>query len=87
MSKDQDEDEESVKETKKEQPNVYKEKSEMDANRTENLKMRKLSRESNAKKCQRYDLKKHVRYENRVTELYKEMFLWSGGVQNQIRID
>lgn len=56
MFKDQDEDE-SMKKTKKEQPNMYKKKSQK-GKLTENLKMRKQPTESNAKKCRiSYDLK------------------------------
>lgn len=47
-----------MKEAQKEQPKMYKGKSEREANRIENLKMRKESTESNVKKCQlSYDLK------------------------------
>lgn len=53
MSKDQEKEEESMKETKKEQPNMYKAKLEGEANRIEHLKMRKWSTEPNAKKCRR----------------------------------
>lgn len=53
MSKDQEEEEESMKETKKQQPNMYKAKLEREAHRIENLKTRKLSTETNAKKCRR----------------------------------
>lgn len=42
-----------MKETKKEQPNMYQAKLEREANRIENLKMRKLSTEPNAKKGRR----------------------------------
>ena len=41
-----------MKETRKELPKMYKEKSERNANGRENLKARNWSKESNAKKCQ-----------------------------------
>lgn len=86
MSKDQEKEEESMKESKTEQADMYKAKLEREANRIEHLKMRKLSTEPNAKKCRRScDLKSMSDMKAESLSSRGRGFFWSG--EAKIRLE